>query len=54
MTFDFPLTLAAFGIGIVVGLTGTGGGALMTGLAQHHRADGAWECVGTWSLELGI
>ena len=30
MTFDFPLTLAAFGIGIVVGLTGMGGGALMT------------------------
>jgi uncharacterized membrane protein YfcA len=30
VTFDFPLTLAAFGIGIVVGLTGMGGGALMT------------------------
>ena len=30
MTFDLPLTLAAFGIGIVVGLTGMGGGALMT------------------------
>ena len=30
MTFDFPLTFAAFGIGIVVGLTGMGGGALMT------------------------
>lgn len=27
---DLPLTLAAFGIGIVVGLTGMGGGALMT------------------------
>ena len=30
MSFDLPLTLAAFGIGIVVGLTGMGGGALMT------------------------
>ena len=30
MTFDFPLAVAAFGIGIVVGLTGMGGGALMT------------------------
>ena len=30
MTFDFPLSIAAFGIGIVVGLTGMGGGALMT------------------------
>ena len=30
MTLDLPLTLAAFGIGIVVGLTGMGGGALMT------------------------
>ena len=30
MTFDLPLTAAAFGIGIVVGLTGMGGGALMT------------------------
>jgi len=30
VTFDLPLTLAAFGIGIVVGLTGMGGGALMT------------------------
>lgn len=30
MTLDLPLTTAAFGIGIVVGLTGMGGGALMT------------------------
>jgi len=30
VTFDFPLSIAAFGIGIVVGLTGMGGGALMT------------------------
>jgi uncharacterized membrane protein YfcA len=30
MTIDPLLTLAAFGIGIVVGLTGMGGGALMT------------------------
>lgn len=30
MTLDLPLTFAAFGIGIVVGLTGMGGGALMT------------------------
>ncbi len=30
VTFDLPLTVAAFGIGIVVGLTGMGGGALMT------------------------
>ena len=30
MSFDFPLSLAAFAIGIVVGLTGMGGGALMT------------------------
>ena len=30
MTIDPFLTLAAFGIGIVVGLTGMGGGALMT------------------------
>ena len=30
MTFDLPLTTAAFAIGIVVGLTGMGGGALMT------------------------
>jgi len=30
MTFDPVLTLAAVGIGIVVGLTGMGGGALMT------------------------
>jgi uncharacterized protein len=30
VTFDFPLSVAAFGIGIVVGLTGMGGGALMT------------------------
>ncbi len=30
MNFDPLLTLAAFGIGIVVGLTGMGGGALMT------------------------
>ena len=30
MTIDIPLSLAAFGIGIVVGLTGMGGGALMT------------------------
>ena len=30
MSFDFPLSVAAFGIGIVVGLTGMGGGALMT------------------------
>jgi uncharacterized membrane protein YfcA len=30
VSFDFPLSLAAFGIGIVVGLTGMGGGALMT------------------------
>src|SRR5437762_13543331 len=30
MTFDPLLAFAAFGIGIVVGLTGMGGGALMT------------------------
>lgn len=30
MGFDWPLTTAAFAIGIVVGLTGMGGGALMT------------------------
>jgi uncharacterized protein len=30
MNIDFLLALAAFGIGIVVGLTGMGGGALMT------------------------
>ena len=30
MTFDLPLAIAALGIGIVVGLTGMGGGALMT------------------------
>ena len=30
MSFDFPLSVAAFGIGTVVGLTGMGGGALMT------------------------
>jgi uncharacterized membrane protein YfcA len=30
VTIDVPLSLAAFGIGIVVGLTGMGGGALMT------------------------
>ncbi len=30
MSFDILLALAAFGIGIVVGLTGMGGGALMT------------------------
>src|SRR5512138_948461 len=30
MTIDPFLTLASFGIGIVVGLTGMGGGALMT------------------------
>ena len=30
MNFDWPLSAAAFGIGIVVGLTGMGGGALMT------------------------
>jgi uncharacterized membrane protein YfcA len=30
VSFDFPLSLAAFGIGTVVGLTGMGGGALMT------------------------
>src|ERR1044071_3223129 len=30
MNFDPTLALAAFGIGIVVGLTGMGGGALMT------------------------
>ena len=30
MSFDLPLAVAAFGIGIVVGLTGMGGGALMT------------------------
>jgi uncharacterized membrane protein YfcA len=30
VTFDLPLSLAAFGIGTVVGLTGMGGGALMT------------------------
>lgn len=30
MTLDLPLSLAAFGVGIVVGLTGMGGGALMT------------------------
>jgi hypothetical protein len=29
-SLDFPLCVAAFGIGIVVGLTGMGGGALMT------------------------
>ena len=30
MTIDPLLSLASFGIGIVVGLTGMGGGALMT------------------------
>ena len=30
MSIDPPLAIAAFGIGIVVGLTGMGGGALMT------------------------
>lgn len=30
MNLDLLLAVAAFGIGIVVGLTGTGGGALMT------------------------
>ena len=30
MSFDLPLAVAACGIGIVVGLTGMGGGALMT------------------------
>ena len=30
MSVDLPLAVAAFGIGIVVGLTGMGGGALMT------------------------
>ena len=30
MSFDPALAVAAFGIGIVVGLTGMGGGALMT------------------------
>ena len=30
MTIDWLLTIASFGIGIVVGLTGMGGGALMT------------------------
>ena len=30
MSFDIPLAIASFGIGIVVGLTGMGGGALMT------------------------
>ena len=30
MNIDFLLSIAAFGIGIVVGLTGMGGGALMT------------------------
>lgn len=30
MSFDLPLAVAAFAIGIVVGLTGMGGGALMT------------------------
>ena len=30
MTIDPVLSLASFGIGIVVGLTGMGGGALMT------------------------
>ena len=30
MNVDWPLSAAAFGIGIVVGLTGMGGGALMT------------------------
>src|SRR4030095_2001328 len=30
MDFDWLMTAAAFGIGIVVGLTGMGGGALMT------------------------
>ena len=30
MIVDWPLSAAAFGIGIVVGLTGMGGGALMT------------------------
>jgi uncharacterized protein len=30
VNFDWPLSAAAFGIGIVVGLTGMGGGALMT------------------------
>src|SRR5688572_11285086 len=30
MSFDLPLVVASFAIGIVVGLTGMGGGALMT------------------------
>ncbi len=30
MSVDLPLAVAAFGIGIIVGLTGMGGGALMT------------------------
>ena len=30
MSFDWPLSAASFAIGIVVGLTGMGGGALMT------------------------
>jgi uncharacterized protein len=30
VSFELPLAVAAFGIGIVVGLTGMGGGALMT------------------------
>jgi uncharacterized membrane protein YfcA len=30
VSLDWPLSAAAFGIGIVVGLTGMGGGALMT------------------------
>ena len=30
MSFDLPLAVAACGIGVVVGLTGMGGGALMT------------------------
>ena len=30
MSFDLPLAVASFAIGIVVGLTGMGGGALMT------------------------
>ena len=29
-SFDFVLALVSFGVGIVVGLTGMGGGALMT------------------------
>jgi uncharacterized membrane protein YfcA len=32
MSVDFLLTLAGFGVGIIVGLTGMGGGALMTPL----------------------